>query len=50
MLWNNTPSDLRRLPKSSFKKGFRNLFRNILEAEDSYVDSKTFSILIKKYN
>lgn len=50
MLWNNTPSDLRRRPKRSFKKGFRNLLRNILEAEDNYVDSKTFSNLITKYN
>ena len=36
--------------KKEFQKGFRNLLRNILEAEDSYVDSKTFSILITKYN
>ena len=44
-LWNETPCNIRQLPKDTFKKTLRKFLFDILNSEDNYIDTPT---LIKK--
>ena len=49
-VWNCLPLEIRKLPRTAFKQKIRDLLFQILDVEDSYVDSPTLLNKIATYN
>ena len=49
-VWNCLPFEIRKLPRTAFKQKIRDLPFQILDAEDSYVDSPTLLNKIATYD